>query len=197
MTRTLLVAAAMLVIAGCGSPPTPRFYTLSPQASPTVAPAAAVDRPRIRIGPVSLPESVNRPQFVTRTSATEVAIAEQHRWAGPLKDEVPRTLAADLAHLTGNPHISADPFAAATSGDYRVTVDFQRFEGVLGGDVVLEALWTVRAFNGDAVSSGRSDVREAAGAAGYDAMAAAYRRALSKLADAIAPALTSLPAAKP
>ena len=196
MTRILLIAAASVVITGCGSPPTPRFYTLSPQASATVAAAAAVDRPRIRVGPVTLPESVNRPQFVTRTSATEVAIAEQHRWAGPLKDEVPRTLAADLARLTGNAHIAADPFAAATSIDYRVIVDFQRFEGVLGSDVVLEALWTVRAYNGDTVASGRSDVREPAGAAGYDAMAAAYGRGLSKLADAIAPALKDLPAAR-
>lgn len=196
MTRTLLVAAAILVIAGCGSPPTPRFYTLSPQASAAGVPAAAVDRPRIRVGPVSLPESVNRPQFVTRTSATEVVIAEQHRWVGPLKDEVPRTLAADLARLTGNSHIAADPFGAATSVDYRVTVDFQRFEGFLGGDVVVEALWTVRAFNGDTVAAGHSDVRESAGAAGYDAMAVAYGRALSKLADAIAPALAELPSAK-
>ena len=196
MTRILLIAAASVVIAGCGSPPTPRFYTLSPQASTTVAAAATAERPRIRVGPVSLPEAVNRPQFVTRTSATEVAIAEQHRWAGPLKDEVPRTLASDLVRLTGNLQVAADPFAAATSVDYRVTVDFQRFEGVLGGDVVLEALWTVRAINGDTVATGRSDVREAAGTAGYDALAAAYGRALSKLADSIAPALKELPAVK-
>lgn len=196
MTRTLVVAAAMVVIAGCGSPPTPRFYTLSPQASATAAPAATVDRPRIRVGPVSLPESVNRPQFVTRTGTTEVAIAEQHRWAGPLKDEVPRTLASDLARLTGNPQVAADPFGAATWVDYRVTVDFQRFEGVLGGDVVLEAQWTVMAFNGDIATAGRSDVREPAGVAGYEALAAAYGRALSKVADSIAPALKNLPPAK-
>ncbi|MEO8302920.1 MAG: PqiC family protein [Betaproteobacteria bacterium] len=196
MTRTLLVAAVSVVIAGCGSPPTPRFYTLSTQASANTAATAMVDRPRIRVGPVSLPESVNRPQLVTRTGATEVTIAEQHRWAGPLKDEVPRTLASDLARLTGNPQVAADPFAAAASVDYRVTVDFQRFEGVLGGDVVLEAQWTVAAFNGDIAAAGRSDVREPVGAVGYEALAAAYGRALSKVADAIAPALKGLPAAK-
>ena len=50
MTRTLLVAAVSMVIAGCGSPPTPRFYTLSTQASANIAPAATVDRLREKFG---------------------------------------------------------------------------------------------------------------------------------------------------
>ena len=48
---------------------------------------------------------------------------------------------------------------------------------------------------GDIVSAGRSAAREPVGAAGYDALAAAYSRALSKLSGYIAPALRDLPAA--
>jgi hypothetical protein len=198
MIRTLMAIAAMLAIAGCGTSPKPRFYTLSPQPAVAEAPAgtAPTDRPRIRVGPVMLPDAVNRPQLVTRVGANEVAIEEQHRWAGPLKDEIPRILAADLERLTRNPRLTADPFAAATAADYRLTVDFQRFEGVVGDDVTLDALWIVRRANGDVVSTGRSVLHEPAGAPGYAALTAAYSRALSKLADSIAPALSALPAIK-
>jgi uncharacterized lipoprotein YmbA len=196
MRRMLPAVAVLLLIGGCGTSPTPRFYTLTPPAPAAEAPTAAAGRPRIRVGPVVLPDAVNRPQLVTRAGANEVAIAEQHRWAAPLKDEVPRTLAADLARLTGNPHLAADPFAAATAIDYRLGVEFERFDGALGGDVTLEALWTVQTSGGDVVATGRSIVREAAAAPGYDALAAAYGRALAKLADDIAPALQGLPAGR-
>jgi uncharacterized lipoprotein YmbA len=198
MIRTLTAIAAVLAIAGCGTSPKPRFYTLSPQPAVAGAPTgtAASDRPRILVGPVMLPDAVNRPQLVTRVGANEVAIEEQHRWAGPLKDEVPRILAADLERLTRNPRLTADPFAAATAVDYRLTVDFQRFEGVVGDDVTLDASWTVLHANGDVVSTGRSVLHEPAGAPGYDALTAAYSRALAKLADSIAPALNALPAIK-
>ena len=198
MIRTLTAIAVILAIAGCATSPKPRFYTLSPQPAVAAAPigTAASDRPRILVGPVMLPDAVNRPQLVTRVGANEVAIEEQHRWAGPLKDEVPRILAADLERLTRNPRLSADPFAAASAADYRLTVDFQRFEGVVGDDVTLDALWTVLRTNGDVVSTGRSVLREPAGAPGYDALTAAYSRALSKLADSIAPALNALPVIK-
>jgi len=195
MMRILVAIAATLLVAGCGTSPKPRFYTLSPQPAVAAVPTdtAASDRPRIVVGPVMLPDVVNRPQLVTRVGANEVAVEEQHRWAGPLKDEVPRILAADLERLTRNSRLTADPFAVATAADYRLTVDFQRFEGVVGDDVTLDALWTVFRANGDVVSTGRSVLHETAGAPGYDALTAAYSRALSKLADSIAPALKALP----
>ncbi|HSO07289.1 MAG TPA: PqiC family protein [Pelomicrobium sp.] len=191
-------AVAALFLAGCCSSPKPKFYTLSPQApAAATAPAAApTGRPSVGVAAVTLPDSVDRPQLVTRTGANEVAIAEQHRWAGPLKAEVPRVLAENIARLTGNPQVSAHPAAAAASADYRVVTDFQRFEGTVGGDVVLEALWMVQTTGGDLVTAGRSAVREPTGAAGYEALTAAYSRALARLAGFIAPAVKDLPAPK-
>jgi uncharacterized lipoprotein YmbA len=198
MKRLIVVIALALAAAGCGSSPKPKFYTLSPEApaAATAAASAPVGRPSVGVAAVTLPEAVDRPQLVNRTAANEVAIAQQHRWAGPLKDEVPRVLAENLSRLTGNPQVAAHPSAAATGADYRVRVDFQRFDGTAGGDVVLEALWTVQSAGGEVLSAGRSAAREPTGAAGFDALAAAYSRALAKLAGYIAPAVKDLPAAK-
>lgn len=197
MKRALPSLFVALLAAGCGTSPTPRFYTLSPQAPAVSAPgpAATAGRPSVGVAAVTLPEAVDRPQLVSRTGVNEVAIAQQHRWAGPLRDEVPRVLAENLSRLSGNPRVVAHPAAAAAAADYRVLVDFRRFDGTVGGEVVLEALWTVQSAKGDIVSAGRSAAREPVGAAGYDALAAAYSRALSKLSGYIAPALRDLPAA--
>jgi uncharacterized lipoprotein YmbA len=196
--RVVTFAVAALLLAGCGSSPKPKFYTLSPQApAMESAPAAApTGRPSVGVASVTLPDAVDRPQLVTRAGANEVTIAEQHRWAGPLKDEVPRVLAENLSRLTGNPQVAAHPAAAAGLADYRVVTDFQRFEGAVGGEVVLEALWMVQTADGRIVTAGRSAAREPTGAGGYEALAAAYSRALARIAGFIAPAVKDLPAPK-
>ena len=53
----------------------------------------------VAIGPVYVPDSVDRPQFVLRTPGAEVRIAEQVRWAEPLKEGIARAVATNLAHF--------------------------------------------------------------------------------------------------
>ncbi|MGH8760520.1 MAG: ABC-type transport auxiliary lipoprotein family protein, partial [Burkholderiales bacterium] len=74
LIATIFAAAAL---AGCGSVPRERFYTLSTgTALERVVDNAAYS---IVVGPVSVPELVNRPQLVTVLSANQVRIAEQAR----------------------------------------------------------------------------------------------------------------------
>jgi len=197
MTRAALALAALLpacaaMIAGCGTSPTPQYYTLSVDA-PSGATAAG-DLPSIAVGAVTVPDAVDRPQFVVRTGANEVKLEEQHRWAGPLKSELPRVLAGNLARATGNSRISAYPESASLGADYRVLVDFQRFDGAPGGEVALDALWTVVAAKGDVVRSGRASVREPVSGNDYAALVAAYSRGVSQVSAMIAAGLKDLPA---
>jgi len=194
MTRTASVlAACAMLVAGCGTSPTPQYYTLSVD-TPSAATGATGGLPSIAVGAVTVPEAVDRPQFVVRTGANEVKFEEQHRWAGPLKSELPRVLAGNLARATGNSHISAYPESASLGADYRVLVDFQRFDGAPGGEVALDALWTVVAANGDVVRSGRASVREPVTGNDYAALVAAYSRGVSQVSAAIAEGIKDLPA---
>jgi len=194
MTRTASVlAACAMLVAGCGTSPTPQYYTLSVD-TPSAATGATGGLPSIAVGAVTVPEAVDRPQFVVRTGANEVKFEEQHRWAGPLKSELPRVLAGNLARATGNPRISAYPESASLGADYRVLVDFQRFDGAPGGEVALDALWTVVAANGDVVRSGRASVREPVTGNDYAALVAAYSRGVSQVSAAIAEGIKDLPA---
>src|SRR4029077_20912698 len=77
-----LLTAAGLGIGCFGSKPT-RFYMLS-----TVAPAAGTsvassgDSRVIAVGPVSIPDYVDRPQIVLRENANQVQISSFDNWAG-------------------------------------------------------------------------------------------------------------------
>lgn len=189
--RRLVIVAAALLAAGCASTPASRFYTLSAQ----IESVAYTPGPSVSVAAVTVPDVVDRPQLVVAVNANEVIIVEQHRWAEPLKGELGRVIAENLSRMTGNAHIAAYPQNASLNAEYRVLVDFQRFAGRPEGEVLLDALWSLRAANGDLLRSGRARAQESADK-GYDALVAAYSRALSTISAEIAEALKALPAAR-
>jgi uncharacterized lipoprotein YmbA len=181
---------AVGLLAGCGSSPKVTFYTLSAGLAPEgVAAAGAKTEYRVAIGPVTLPDVVDRPQLVLRVGENRVAIAEQHRWAEPLKSEIPRVLAENLAQLLGTRQVSVYPQSTSGDAEYRALVDFQRVESVLGETVTIDALWTVRRTSGGEPRRGRSLVRESIEGDGYDALVAAHSRALAKVSRDLAEAI--------
>lgn len=187
--RRLFIPVAVLIAAGCAGTPEPRFYTLSAQ----IESAAYAPGPSVSVAAVTVPDVVDRPQLVVAVNANEVIIVQQHRWAEPLKGELGRVIAENLSRTTGNAHIAAYPQNASLNANYRLLVDFQRFAGQPQGAVVLDALWSLRAANGELLRSGRARAQAQSGQ-GYDALVAAYSRALAKICTEIATALKGLPA---
>jgi uncharacterized lipoprotein YmbA len=173
----MLAVCLAVVTTGCSRSPRVTFYTLEPAAQ--VEPAAvATAVPAIAIGPVTLPELVDRPQFVVRVAANRVDVLETQRWAEPLKSEIPRLIAENLNRLLGSSRVSSYLQHAGADADYRVLLDIQRFESSPGEAVTIEAVWSLRRAAGGAPKTGHSLVREPVAAAGYDPLVAAYGRAL-------------------
>ena len=189
-----LITIGLALAAGCtGSAPV-HFYMLaqSPPAA-AMAPAAAVGRgPTIGIGPVTLPRYLERINVVTRGDA-EMEVSEYDRWAEPLNSSVPRLLASDLSTMLDTERIVMFPWSVETTIDRQVVVDVLRFEGTMGGDVVLDARWRVLGPARQELVLQHSVVREAAGANGYPAVVAAMRRAVGVLSREIAEAIKRLP----
>ncbi|MHB8058573.1 MAG: PqiC family protein [Desulfuromonadaceae bacterium] len=170
-------ACLALATAGCSRSPRVTFYTLESPAQPMAA-AATVAVPAVSVGPVTLPEVVDRPQFVVRIAANRVEILEMHRWAEPLKSEIPRLIAENLSSLLGSSRISSYLQHSGVDAEYRVLVDIQRFESSPGEAVTVDAVWSLRRVAGGVQKNGRTMVREPIKAGGYDPMVAAYGRAL-------------------
>ena len=184
-TSALLLAAA---IAGCSRSPRVSFYTLSPAAKPEPA-ASGRALPSVAVGPVTLPEMVDRPQLVVRVSANRVDILESHRWAEPLKSEIPRIVARNLGRQLGSDLVSTYGQHAWAGAEYRVLLDIVRFEPVPGDSVTVEAIWSVRRAAGGAARTGRTLVREKVEGAGYDAIVAGCSRALAGVSGEIGTAI--------
>jgi len=190
--RTVWIVTACLAIAlaGCSRSPRVTFYTLEPAAQVESA-AAVTPVPAVAVGPVTLPEVVDRPQLVLRVAAHRVEILETHRWAEPLKSEIPRLIAENLGRLLGTSRVSSYLQHAGIDADYRVLVDIQRFESSPGEAVTVEAVWSLRRVAGGAPKTGRTLVREPVDAVGYDPLVAAYGRALLAVSRDLASAIRS------
>lgn len=180
--RTIAMVCAALLAAACGSAPKDSFYTLGGEAAPMAASAGGVS---LYVGPVSIPEDVDRTPLVMRTGPHQVEILDQHRWAEPLKSAIPRVLAEGLMRALGTPRVFAARQGATQPVDYRVAVEVRRFESSLESGAALDAVWTVTAAKG-ATRSGRSVLAEPAASRDLQAVAAAHTRLLGRLAEEIA-----------
>lgn len=187
--RLLLVPLALsaAILAGCASPRA-SFYRLAADPSLTAMTASPPKQPVI-VGPVTVPDLIDRPQFVTRTTNNEVAIDEYARWGEPIKSSIADAIAGDLTLLLGSDRVAVAPRAVADPQAWRVRVDIQQFESVPGEAVVIDAHWSIHRFGDDAVLSGRSLVREPVSGTDYGALVAAHSRALASVSRDIATAI--------
>lgn len=182
-----LLAAAL---AGCGSSPPVRFYALS--SATAGDPVATQANYTVAVGPVTVPELVDRPNFVTQVDANRVVIQEQVRWADPVDSGVGRALGGNLAQLLQGARVAVYPQHATVGADYLVSVDVQRFESVPGKMVALDVLWSVRNQKNSVHKSGRSLVSEPVTGGDYDALVLAHDRALVTVSRDIAQALSRI-----
>jgi len=194
MTRSRLVCSGAIVLAGlvsaCSTSPPAQFYTLtseSPGADQPIAPTPFVFS--ISVGPVGLPEAVNRPQFVVRDGPNRVVVLEGHRWAEPLKSGIAEAVAGNLSRDLGGARVTPMTQSAAMNAQFDVSLDVQRFDLIVGDAAVIDVVWTIKSRNGDAEPmAGHSNVRESAQTSGdaYDALVAAQVRAWSSVSREIA-----------
>jgi uncharacterized protein len=189
-------ALGVLVAAhgGCASSQPSRFYQLHPASSP----AARVEqgsRPGslvVGIGPVRVPDYLDRPQIVT-LSGNRVEVADFDRWAGAIENDIARVLVEDLSALLPAERFFVTGWSARQSAlSYRVEVLVERFEGPLQGPVSLRARWFVFAPDRRPPLARSSRISERVSGSGYGALVEAMSRALEGLSRVIAEDVTSL-----
>lgn len=187
VARALAAVIAITALAGCGSSAKTYFYTLQ---APAMTESATQPRQQsIVVGPIRLPESVDRAELVTRSGETQVVVSDTHQWSQPLKYEIARALAANLARDTNTPRVTTYGKPGDETPDLRITLDILRFESVPGTAATIEALWTINPTNGGPARTGRTLAKELVTNSSYDALVAAHGRALAQISHDIAAAL--------
>ena len=192
--KMLILLLTIPLILGCARSPQRHFYTLREPAQPSRQRIAPGSGPlSVVIGPVTVPDGVDRNQIVTRSSANQLDISDLHRWAEPLSSEVPAVLAANLSRDLGRAALVSvqGQETAAADADFRVAVDIIRFESTLGDSATVEAAWIIRDKHSSQTQRGQSLAREPAGDQSYDALVAAYTHALKRISRDMATAIRS------
>lgn len=194
----LPLIAIVALIASCAQQSQPStFYVLSYPHNPGGSGSTTTMREGIAVGvgPVELPQYLDRPQIVTRTSDNQLAIEEFDRWGGRLRENFATVLAEVLSAELETDLITAHPWASATRVEFQVIVNVLTFDTDTAGRSKLEARWSiVDTQRQDVLITARSTLRQqVVGASGsavdsldHDAIAAAMSRNVTELGREIA-----------
>jgi uncharacterized protein len=191
MTRNRLrlfsCAALLGLLTACGGAGT-NYYRLDATAPATATGAAASDL-SVAIGPVSLPSYLDRAEIVFATGPNEFQVPADALWIGSLRDNISRTVAADLGRLLGSGKVSSG-FEGASRPRYRVALNLRKFHGISGQGAILDLSWMVQDGSSGQVLSRQSAVfHEQIIGDGYGPLVAAESRLLEQCAAAIAQSL--------
>ncbi len=189
----LLTCAISLALTSClGSSRPDRFYTLA-LLQVRDGPAPTATDATLAIGPIEIPDYVDRLQIVTRTGANELVVAEFDRWGGSLESEISGSLVATLRDRLASQQIAVEPWRSAilsgVGATYRAAVSISRFDGIPGQSVVLQGRWELIAQSGgkeESLGVREASVTEKIDADGYDALVAAMQRAVVRFGQQMA-----------
>ncbi len=109
------IVSLVLLLAACGSTPQSNYYRLSASTS-----GGQGDSPAIGVGPIEIPEYLNRNSMVFSQGANQLHIAGYQRWAEPLEDGITRALGLNLAEALDTQNIRPFPWPPSDAPQYAV-----------------------------------------------------------------------------
>ena len=183
-----------VLLAGCaGQSPRVDFYVLSANAKAVTGMAGACSSQAISVGPVSWPRYLDQPRIVTRAGANRLQASEFSRWGGSLEDDFTRTTVANLSALLQSELVVNYRRSSRFSPAYQVEMNVLRFDGQLGGEVVLDVKWgVINKATGKYELVTTSSIQKGTSAEGYEALVNASSMALAQLSEDIAAQLAQL-----
>jgi uncharacterized lipoprotein YmbA len=184
-----------LLLAGCGTSPPAKFYTLTPVVAQR-SPGKVVESDKytpIGIGPVEIPDYLDRPEIVTRAEQNQLILSEFNLWGGSLKADVNRVLLENISVLLAGDGIPIVTWKASVTEVHKVPVLISRFDGSLNDSIVLKATWAVLEKEGKALEFFReSNITVPVKGGSYGSVVAAMSDALGELSKDIAAGIKSV-----
>jgi len=184
MFQRFILFVPVLLLAACGLG-SKSFYVLTADG-----PAPSGGGAGVGVGPITLAEYIDRPNLVIAESENQLAVAENHRWAGDLEASIARVTAANLGRRLHTGNVRTYPWQGDDGITYQVTLDIRQLHGGADGYAVIEAGWRAYSLPDRKLKASRTFVdREPLEADGYQPLVAAQSKLLSRLADDIAKSL--------
>lgn len=187
-SRLVVLLACVLLMTGCARTPPVAYYQLSAvDSGPPAADAGAIGEATIGLGPVLLPDFLDRPHIVIREGANRLQLAQDHRWAEPLAGNIARVLRENLAARLVTERIVHYPWSKGAAVDYQIIVELISFEGEGYKEARLAAVWSIRDRQGNILlPQRRSDHLATASQPDCEGLVQALSRTLALLCGEIA-----------
>ncbi len=184
----LLLATLLASLLGaCNTTSPSTYYMLT--ASGAGTPSGS--KPSLGIGPIEVPEYLNRNGIVYGTDDNQLVISSYERWAEPLSDGIGRVLGFNLAVAMNTQSLQSYPWARGQSPDYGVQVNVLSMDAN-ESEASLVAEWRIKASTGKRMVSHRiSSLTTPMSASEFSAaaIAPAYSQLLLLLSEEIAAAI--------
>jgi len=134
-----------LLLAACGSSPPARFYTLSsiPIQRSTEKIVLSEKNRIIAIGPVEIPEYLDRVEIVTRADNNRLIMSEFDLWGGSIKTEISGVLVENIGRLLDSDGLAVVAWKTAMRESYRIPVIINQLDVIPGNSLTLKAQWAV------------------------------------------------------
>lgn len=190
MKKLLSIIVMSLFTACAGTPPT-HFYVLEAlnQPAPNVS---GSQKHLIGIGPLTLPNLLERKQIVTRNN-NAIQLSEFQQWAEPLKDNILAVLTKNIAAKQPTALVKAFPWAAYGEVNYRVIIDISRFDSELGKSAQLEASWAImQEKDHSIIKSGQTHLTKSLPDANYASVILAMNQLLAEFSEQVSLALSGI-----
>jgi len=176
---------------GCAETvPPPNLHVLSalPRDAATGPGSTAASRgPVVGVEQANIPEYLDRPEIVVRTSANTLELMRGDRWGQRLQGDITRVVAENLRGMLPSDNVFVLPLRRREPVAMTVAVDITSFEQDASGNAVLNAYWTVLDGQTEAERAGaRARYTEPVEGEGAEATVAAMNRTLAALSRDIA-----------
>ncbi len=185
--RIIPCLCLVLCLTACGSSPPSNFYRLTPG----VAPAPGGQQPSLGIGPVDIPEFLNRSALVYTRGGNQLQLADTDRWAEPLEYGIKRVVGLNLSQLMHTENLRFFPWDLRQAPDYGVRINIMDLDA-RDGQATLVVDWLLyQPSDGSTLTHRISQFSQALPAGELQAaqLPAAYSALLFELSQTIAAAI--------
>ena len=181
------MVVGVLILTACGGRSAPaKFYTLQPVEQSSTGKSLPLNV-TLAVGPVAIPEAIDRSEIVTRDTGNQISFSEYQRWAGPLEKSIAAVIAQNIGTLLETERVTPFTRENIFKPTHRVVIRIDRYDSQLAKEFLLKATWSIKNLNGNQrLLIRNSTIREPLASAAYDELVAAQSKALAAMSREIA-----------
>ena len=145
----------------------------------------------VGLGPVRIPEYLNRPQMMVAISDNQYSVSEEHRWAEKLDQNILLALYKALPAQLNTEHVLRYPWSQRQDINYQVSIDILDLTIDAQGQSQFMAQWSIKLKDKASVDK-RFECSLPASSSDYALMVKVQSECLTQLGQAISKSLNEL-----